>query len=56
VVDPLRGSATCVEIAPTSVKMEDKQSLRVRDREEEGEKIFIDLKGWYVKLGDSDVI
>jgi hypothetical protein len=29
--------------------MEDKQNLRVRGKEEESEKIFIDLKGWYVK-------
>jgi hypothetical protein len=29
--------------------MEDKQSLRIRGREEKDEKIFVDLKGWYVK-------
>jgi hypothetical protein len=29
--------------------MEDERKPGVRGREEEGDKIFVDLKGWYVK-------
>jgi hypothetical protein len=29
--------------------MGDRQNLRVRGREEEGKKMFIELKRWYVK-------